>query len=130
MDKRGFVSDERPTVQFVDSEQLAYVMTRYREVHDFWHVLTGLDSTVLGEIALKYFEFYQTGLPVCGLSGLFGPLKLDFSSQLRLTRDYLPWAIHSARSTPFLLNIYYEHHLPKPIKELRKNWGFTNPVEH
>lgn len=44
----------RPEVKFVDDAELAYVMKRYREVHDFWHVLTGVPTTVLGEIALKW----------------------------------------------------------------------------
>jgi len=46
-------------VQFVDNEELAYVMQRYREVHDFWHVLTGVPTTVLGEIALKWYHSYS-----------------------------------------------------------------------
>jgi len=39
-------------------------MTRYREVHDFWHVLCELPPTVLGEITLKWLEAVQTGLPM------------------------------------------------------------------
>lgn len=38
----GFSPDERPQVQLVDDPELAYVMARYREVHDFWHVLAGM----------------------------------------------------------------------------------------
>ncbi len=34
-------ADERPSVRFVDDEELAYVMRRYRECHDYLHVLTG-----------------------------------------------------------------------------------------
>lgn len=76
MSQRHFVSDDRcaspsiiflneflrPNVRFVDSPDLAYIMTRYREVHDFWHVLSGLDTTVLDELGLKVFEFLQTGI--------------------------------------------------------------------
>lgn len=51
----------RPSVRFIDDPELAYVMTRYRQVHDFWHVLSGLETDVFGEIALKWFEFMQTG---------------------------------------------------------------------
>jgi ubiquinone biosynthesis protein Coq4 len=29
-------------VRFVDDEELAYVMTRYRQIHDFVHCLLGL----------------------------------------------------------------------------------------
>jgi len=46
-------------------------------VHDFWHVLCGLPPTVLGELALKWVEMVQTGLPVAAFSGLFGPLALS-----------------------------------------------------
>lgn len=49
---------------------------RYREVHDLWHVLSELPPTVEGELALKWFELIQTGLPVCALGAVFGPLAL------------------------------------------------------
>ena len=48
-------------MQFVDSEDLAYVMTRYRQVHDFWHCLTAADISETAEISLKLLEFLQTG---------------------------------------------------------------------
>lgn len=45
--------------RFVDDEELAYVLTRMREVHDFWHVLFGCDTDVLSELAVKGLEFVQ-----------------------------------------------------------------------
>lgn len=51
-------------------------LLRYREVHDLWHVLSGLPPTVEGELALKWFELVQTGLPVCALGAVVGPLAL------------------------------------------------------
>ena len=53
LDRYGYNPDERALVKFVEQPELAYVMQRYREVHDFWHVLTGLPTHVLGEIAQK-----------------------------------------------------------------------------
>jgi len=47
------------------------------QVHDFWHVLAGLPPTVMGELALKWFELVQTGLPLCAFSGVFGPIILS-----------------------------------------------------
>jgi ubiquinone biosynthesis protein COQ4 len=41
MSSNGFKSSDRPKVRFVDDAQLAYIMTRYREIHDFYHVLSG-----------------------------------------------------------------------------------------
>ena len=52
----------RAPVKFVEDDELAYVMLRYRQVHDFLHVLTGVNTDVVGEIGLKWFEFFQTGL--------------------------------------------------------------------
>eukprot|EP00752_Nemacystus_decipiens_P004587 g4187.t1 len=71
-----FSPDSRSAVQYVDDPDLAYVMRRYREVHDLWHVLSGLPPTVEGELALKWFELVQTGLPVCALGAVVGPLAL------------------------------------------------------
>ncbi len=59
MDSHDFSPDERGLVSFETDEELAYVMTRYRQVHDFWHVLSGLPTSVVGELALKCFEFVQ-----------------------------------------------------------------------
>lgn len=35
--------------KFVDDEELAYVIQRYREVHDLMHTLLGMPTTILGE---------------------------------------------------------------------------------
>lgn len=59
MKRRDFRADERPLVRFVDDAELAYVATRYRQVHDFWHVLFACNTTLLGETALKALEFSQ-----------------------------------------------------------------------
>jgi Coenzyme Q (ubiquinone) biosynthesis protein Coq4 len=50
---RGYSPDERTEVRFVDDEDLAYVMLRYRQTHDFLHVLLGLPTDVLGELVQK-----------------------------------------------------------------------------
>lgn len=112
----------------MDDEDLAYVMTRYREVHDFWHVLSGLHTDVLQEIALKMLELLQTGLPVAALSSVFGPLKLSLPQHRLLWTVYVPWVIQTHRRAPFLMNIYYEHHLERPLLEVRQEWGFHHPL--
>jgi len=42
--------DSRGSVQFVDDVQLAYVMQRYREVHDLFHTVLGMPTNMLGNI--------------------------------------------------------------------------------
>lgn len=60
---------------------------RYREVHDLWHVLSDLPPTVEGELALKWFELTQTGLPMCALGAVFGPLALPQREPEQQTRS-------------------------------------------
>ena len=68
LEMHAFDPDERSEVQFVDDADLAYVMTRYRQVHDLWHVLYGLPPSLLGEVALKWLEAAQTGLPMAAMA--------------------------------------------------------------
>lgn len=69
--------DTRAPTRFVDDEELAYVIQRYREVHDMVHTLLGMPTNIPGEIVVKWFEAVQTGLPMCVLSALFGPIRLS-----------------------------------------------------
>lgn len=48
--------DTRAEVKFVDDEELAYVMQRYREVHDLIHTVLGMPTNMLGEFASLYLD--------------------------------------------------------------------------
>jgi ubiquinone biosynthesis protein COQ4 len=120
MESHGFDADERPNVRFMTDPDLAYVIIRYRQIHDFWHVLCDLPPTVQGEIALKWFEWRVTGLPSCGLSALIGPLRLSLSDTRELTTRYLPWAIRSASRCNDLMSFMYEENLHVPLGVVRQ----------
>ncbi|KDO19829.1 hypothetical protein SPRG_14929 [Saprolegnia parasitica CBS 223.65] len=120
MDAHGFEADGRAHVRFVDDAELAYVLQRYRELHDFWHVLFGLPPTVFSEIALKYVELVQTGLPVCALSGFVGPLRLSCDERKELLGTFVPWAYRAGREAPCLLNVYYEREYETKLEDLRR----------
>jgi len=126
----GFDPDERDEVNYVEDETLAYIMLRYRQCHDYFHTITGLPPTILGELGLKWFELFQTGLPVAALSCTVGSLRLDIKEQQILQDIYLPWAVRNSdtseqqdsstsTSSLFLMNVYYEKEFDTPIKELR-----------
>jgi len=68
--------DERPPVQFVDDVELAYIMRRYREIHDLVHVVLGQPTNMLGEVTVKMFEGLQTGLFMCTTGGILGAVRL------------------------------------------------------
>ncbi|KAI9207572.1 ubiquinone biosynthesis protein Coq4 [Polychytrium aggregatum] len=125
MDQYHFDPDERSPVKYVDDPELAYVILRYRQVHDFWHTLSGLDQiTVEAELALKWFEAHQTGLPVAILSALVGPLRLTPLERERLFTHYVPWALQCAESCKFLMSVMYEDLLDQDIDQVRKDLGF------
>eukprot|EP00884_Botryococcus_braunii_P014557 jgi/Botrbrau1/23101/Bobra.0243s0038.2 len=110
MTKRQFSPDERPPVRFVDDAELAYVATRYREVHDLWHVLFACHTTVLGELALKAVEFVQTGMPMTGLSVVGANWRLKAEQRQRLFTELIPWAFRAGNRSADLMCLYYENH--------------------
>jgi ubiquinone biosynthesis protein COQ4 len=116
----GFDPDDRSEVKHVHDVELAYIMLRYRQCHDYWHVLTGLPPTVLGELGLKWLELLQTGLPVAALSATVGSLRLDNHERKILNSQYLPWAVRMSKQSAYLLNVYYEMEFETPLTELRE----------
>ncbi len=131
LQRHGFDPNERAEVQFVADDELRWVMQRYREVHDFWHVLTGLEPTVEGELALKWFEMVQTGLPMPALAAFVGPLRLaaEPDSLRFFLTSLLPWASRSARAAKFLLAVPYEDLLALPLDAVREDLRIS-PAPH
>ena len=122
----GFDPDERKPVQHIEDPELAYVILRYRQCHDYWHTLTGLPPTVLGELGLKWLELFQTGLPIAALSGTIGTLGLSAKQQNILWNVYVPWAIrvhHQQQAADIngsLMTVYYEKEFDTPLVKLRE----------
>ena len=114
-----FSADQRAPVRLIQDAELAYVMTRYREVHDFWHVLSGLPPTMLGEVALKWFEAAHTQLPSAAIAALGGPLRLNREGGRVLATKLVPWALTAASRAIPLLSVRYEELLDEPLDKVR-----------
>nr|XP_013811123.1 PREDICTED: ubiquinone biosynthesis protein COQ4 homolog, mitochondrial-like [Apteryx mantelli mantelli] len=119
--------DTRMPAKFVDDEELAYVIQRYREVHDLMHTLLGMPTNMLGEVVVKWFEAIQTGLPMCVLGAAFGPVRLSARKLRVLATELLPWAIQSGRNANCILNIYYEQRWEQTVESLREEIGIFPP---
>uniref|UniRef100_A0A663N9S1 Ubiquinone biosynthesis protein COQ4 homolog, mitochondrial n=1 Tax=Athene cunicularia TaxID=194338 RepID=A0A663N9S1_ATHCN len=119
--------DTRMPPKFVDDEELAYVIQRYREVHDLMHTLLGMPTNMLGEVVVKWFEAVQTGLPMCVLGAAFGPVRLSARKLQVLATELIPWAIRSGRNANCILNIYYEQRWEQPVESLREEIGIFPP---
>eukprot|EP00062_Callorhinchus_milii_P014868 gi/632964491/ref/XP_007898422.1/ PREDICTED: ubiquinone biosynthesis protein COQ4 homolog, mitochondrial [Callorhinchus milii] len=121
--------DTRMPVKFVDDEELAYVMQRYREVHDLMHTLLAMPTNMMGEVVVKWFEAVQTGMPMCILGAAFGPLRLSARNLQVSITDLIPWAVRSGSNAQFMMNFYYERRWEQSLESLREEIGILLPPE-
>lgn len=112
--------DTRKTVQFVDNADYAYVMQRYRELHDVVHTVLRQPTTLKGEVVVKAFEGVQTRLPLCVLGATIGPVRLTRQEMFEYVIRDLPWAIRCGSQCKFLMNVYFEERFEQDIDELRR----------
>ncbi|XP_013871467.1 ubiquinone biosynthesis protein COQ4 homolog, mitochondrial [Austrofundulus limnaeus] len=127
LEDNNVTPDSRAEVKFVDNEELAYVMLRYREVHDLLHTLLGMPTNMLGEVAVKWFEAAQTGLPMCTLGALLGPLRLNASRFQTLLTSLGPWALQNGRRARCVLSIFYERRWEQSLEDLRSELNIEPP---
>lgn len=123
MGSRNFSPDDRPPVRFMDTEELAYVAMRAREVHDFWHTLFGLPTNLIGESALKVIEFEQMLLPMCALSVVGGTARFNEKQRSLFFHHYFPWATRAGMRCTDLISVYYEQHFHEDLEDVRRRWG-------
>ncbi|KAK6334272.1 Ubiquinone biosynthesis protein [Orbilia blumenaviensis] len=128
LDREGVSPDTRSEVRYIDDAECAYVMQRYRECHDFYHAITGLPIVREGEIALKVFEYANTGLPMTGLSA-FSTFTVKKEERDRLLSVYFPWAIRNGWKAESLLNVYWEEVLETDVQEMRDRLGIEVPPD-
>ncbi|KAH9481191.1 Ubiquinone biosynthesis protein [Psilocybe cubensis] len=129
LERCGVTPDTRAPVKYIDDPELAYVMQRYRECHDFYHCICNLPVNVESELALKYFEFANLGLPMTAISALFGPLRLTAQKRSRLFSEYVPWALKCGGSAQSLITVYWEKRWSENIEDMKKEFGIWDPPE-
>ncbi|KAF8475620.1 coenzyme Q biosynthesis protein Coq4-domain-containing protein [Kalaharituber pfeilii] len=120
--------DTRSPVRHLPTPELAYVLQRYRESHDFYHTITGLPVFREGEVALKLFEFCNTLLPMTGMAALTA-LTLNKEQRGRMWGIYFPWAVENGLKCQPLINVYWEKELETDIGELRARLGIEPPPD-
>jgi ubiquinone biosynthesis protein COQ4 len=128
LDAEGVSPDTRAAVRYIDDEECAYVMQRYRECHDFYHALVGLPVFREGEVALKAFEFANTGLPMTGLA-VFSAFTLKKAEWRRFWDIYGPWAARNGAQSDDVINVYWEEELETDVGELRARLGIEKPPD-
>lgn len=116
-------------VHYIDDPELAYVMQRYRECHDFYHTICSMPVSVTYELALKFFEFANLGLPMTGISAAFGHLRLTQAQRHKLFTEYVPWALRCGSSSQSLITVYWEERWEQNVEEIKRELGIWDPPE-
>ncbi|TBU41926.1 ubiquinone biosynthesis protein COQ4 mitochondrial [Dichomitus squalens] len=130
LERCGVTPDTREPVHYVDDPELAYVMQRYRECHDFYHCILNMPVNVEAELAVKFFEFANLGIPMTGLAAAFGHLRLTHAKRQRLFRDFVPWAVKCGSSAQSLITVYWEKRWEQNVEEMKQELGvWDSPVE-
>lgn len=131
MDHNHFTPDGRTAVKHVADPTLAYVMTRYRQCHDFLHTIAGCGRSVEEELAVKLLEWKHTGLPL-GLLAVAGGWPHLNAAQRSHMRRYAQWAdynapcaVHGKRQVLMCLNVPWEEMLDKDFDEVVQVSGIT-----
>lgn len=129
MDYNHFTPSGRTPVRHIADPTLAYIMTRYRQCHDFLHTATEAGRSVEEELAVKLLEWRHTGLPL-GLLAIAGGVPHLSQAQRGNMKVYWEWAaaqapcsVHGQRFIPFYLNVPWEEMLPRPVEEVRTVTG-------
>ena len=122
-DYHGISPDDRSPVEFVDDEDLAFVMLRYRQTHDLTHAVLDLPTNLVGEVAVKWVEAAQTGLPMCVGGALLAPGRFT-ARQARQFRGIRPWVVDVALNARPFYSVYYEERWEQDMDEFRREMKF------
>jgi ubiquinone biosynthesis protein COQ4 len=112
-------------------DDVDYVLMRMRQTHDIWHVVTGIDTSREGELALKAFELAQTRRPLAAVITCGGVMRYLVHDPERLG-DVLQaishgyWLGHHARP---MLAQKWEEGWEVPLAEWRERLAIPVPVE-
>ncbi|MBW4667307.1 MAG: hypothetical protein KME60_07655 [Cyanomargarita calcarea GSE-NOS-MK-12-04C] len=99
-----------------------YILTRLRQTHDIWHLVTGLGSTVNAELGLQAFCLAQIRIPLPILLIAGGLLRTLFThpEELGLLLEQIAIGYRmGAKAKPFLAQ-KWEQNWDKPLAQLRE----------
>lgn len=124
-------------VRYIDDPEQAYLMQRYRESHDFYHLLCSMPVSTLGETVVKIFEASHFGLPVAYLSSIAGPLRLSGEERGMLfgsgRNGLANWAWEMGKQSRAklhggtLLGVYWEERWTMSLSDMKTEFGLTEP---
>jgi ubiquinone biosynthesis protein Coq4 len=106
-------------------EDVGYLAQRGFQLHDLFHVLTGYDTSPLGEVRVVSFTVAQTMAPYPALIIATRPLQaaLYKPQLLPVLMDAITEGWTLGRRAAPLLPVHWEEHFERPLAELRTEYG-------
>ncbi len=102
---------------------IAFVMKRMRQTHDLWHVLTGYETDIPGEIQLLAFTYGQTGAPSMRYLASFGALRYSLVHPGILKKAWR--AYRRGCQAEFMPNRIWEDMWQRPLAEVQSELGLA-----
>lgn len=108
-------------------EDMEYMVLRVFQLHDIMHVLTGYDSSPLGEIGLQSFYLAQVRFPYFAMWISATTTRATYVDPKGLERlmDAISAGWMHGRQTPQLQFGRWEEHFAEPLEALRERFGIV-----
>ena len=121
LDSNGLSADyQAAATRHVDDPDMAYLMRRYRQTHDVWHVLLGLGIAGHEEVLIHSFSYGQLRLPVSALIMFFGTMKhIVLERRWGALRHSMGEAYHAGNTAAPLMQVYWEDLWEAPLATVR-----------
>jgi len=108
-------------------DEVGYLAERGFQLHDLFHVLTGFDTTPLGEVRVVSFTVAQTPAPYPAMIIASRPLQMVLYKPELLppVMDAITegWAL--GRKAKPLMHVHWEEFWERPLAELRQEYGLA-----
>lgn len=108
-------------------EDVGYLAERGFQLHDLFHVLTGYDTTPLGEVRVVSFTVAQTPAPYPAMIIATRPLQMVLYKPELLppVMDAISegWAL--GRRAKSLMGVHWEEYWDHPLSDLRKTYNLA-----
>lgn len=110
-------------------DDVGYLAERGFQLHDLFHVLTGFDTTPLGEVRVVSFTVAQTPAPYPAMIIASRPLQMVLyrPELLPAVMDAITdgWAL--GRRAKALIEVHWEECWERPLVELRREYDLVQP---
>ena len=120
---------DQTSTRIIRDPDVGYVIHRYRQVHDIWHVLLGLGVEPYEEVLLHAFVLGLLGLPNSAMIVVFGGIQhLLLARRWTALRRGLPGAYRNGKQAAPLLWVRWEQLWERPLDDVRAELR-VRPVE-